>query len=175
MNGLENPGRRRLFRGKLTHKPALRFPWGISESVFTSQCNQCQDCLKSCEEKIIVTDEQGFPKIDFTKGECTFCQKCLQSCEQPLFKPMALIESNQENPWPAVLEINNKCLAKSEIYCQSCRDACETQAITFSYKNSSIPKPEINLDDCNQCGACISTCPQDSLVFTYINEAANAR
>lgn len=175
MNSLENPSRRRLFRGKLSQKSELRLPWIISESVFTSGCDQCQDCLKACETKIIVRDEQGFPKIDFTKGECTFCQQCINSCEKPLFKPMALIESHQEAPWPAELGINNKCLAKSEIYCRSCQDVCETQAITFSYNNSRIAQPDINLADCSQCGACISTCPQDSISFTFISEAADAR
>ncbi|WDD99996.1 ferredoxin-type protein NapF [Thalassomonas actiniarum] len=175
MNRLENPARRRLFRGKLSHKPEQRLPWIISEAVFTSGCDQCQDCIKSCETQIIVLDEQGFPKIDFSKGECTFCQQCIQSCEKPLFKPQAQIDSGLETPWPVTLGINNKCLAKNEIYCRSCQDVCETRAITFRYQDTSIAKPELNLDDCTQCGACIATCPQDSLSFTFISEAANAR
>jgi len=175
MDRLENPARRRLFRGKLTHKPELRLPWVIDEAVFTRGCDQCLDCITSCETQIIVRDEQGFPKIDFSKGECTFCQQCISSCEKPLFKPQALRDPEQDTPWPVSLDINNKCLAKNEIYCRSCQDACETRAITFRYFDTSIAKPELNLADCTQCGACIATCPQDSLSFTFISEAANAQ
>ena len=175
MNRLENPARRRLFRGKLNQKPELRLPWIINEAVFTSGCDQFQDCIKACETQIIVRDDLGFPKIDFSKGECTFCQLCIQSCEKPLFKPQALIDARREEPWPAELGINNKCLAKNEIYCRSCQDVCETQAISFSYQETSIAKPEITLADCSQCGACVATCPQDSISFTFINEVANAR
>ena len=163
MESLENPSRRRLFRGKIQNKQVLRLPWVKSERVFTEQCTQCQNCIDVCDTKIIVKDEQGFPTIDFSLGECTFCQKCIQSCEQPLF----VEQINEKQPWPAILDINDKCLAKNNVYCQSCRDECEPNAIKFSYlvngETSVIPQPSINLDDCTQCGACISTCPQTAI------------
>ncbi len=167
MENLANPARRRLFRGKINSSPVLRLPWVISEQVFTEQCTQCENCIKACETQIIVKDERGFPKIDFSQGECTFCQKCQQSCEQPLF-----VEPNEnKTPWPIALNISDKCLAKNNIYCQSCRDECEPNAIKFSYlvngKASVIPQPEIKLDDCTQCGACISSCPQTAITLLF--------
>jgi ferredoxin-type protein NapF len=169
MEKLANPSRRRLFKGKLQKEKVLRLPWVISDQVFTDQCTQCGDCIAVCETQIIVKDTLGFPKVDFSRGECTFCQKCLNQCEEPLF----LKEKTDINPWPATIDINDKCLAKNNIYCQSCRDECEPNAIKFSYivngETSVIPQPSINLDDCTQCGACISSCPQ-SAIQALINE-----
>lgn len=154
----------------------MRLPWVINEAVFTSGCTQCQDCISCCESNIIVKDEDGFPKIDFSQGECTFCDKCVEVCQQPLFSgtfsEMQSIESNNseqsnKKAWPATLEISSKCLAKNNIYCQSCRDECETNVIKFSYLDSSIPQPSLNDLDCNQCGACIKTCPQSAIAFNF--------
>ena len=158
----------------------MRLPWVINEAVFTSGCSQCQDCINSCESNIIVKDEGGFPKIDFSLGECTFCNKCIEVCKQPLFSStfpdIKSIEANatedkaltdNKKAWPVTLEISDKCLAKNNIYCQSCRDECETSVIKFSYLDSSTPQPSLNDLDCTQCGACIKTCPQDALAFTF--------
>jgi len=179
---LADPSRRRLFRGRVKTQKVMRLPWVINEAVFTSGCTQCQDCIKSCESNIIVKDEDGFPKIDFNQGECTFCNKCIEVCEQPLFSGLFpkdsieelaevitedLSKENNDKAWPATLEINDKCLAKNNIYCQSCRDECETSVIKFNYLNSSIPQPSITEVDCSQCGACISVCPQSAIAFNF--------
>ncbi|GHE87214.1 ferredoxin-type protein NapF [Thalassotalea profundi] len=163
-NKLENPSRRRLFRGKVTPPtPSLRLPWIKNEDHFLSNCTQCGDCIEACETNIIIKDDAGFPAIDFSNNECTFCDKCHASCQQPLFVDKHDIKTNNPLPWPAQLEINNQCLAENNIFCQSCQDVCETSAIVFDFKKSSIPTPTINLADCTQCGACISTCPQDAI------------
>lgn len=167
---LADPSRRRFFRGRVKTKHELRLPWVINEAVFTSGCTQCQDCISSCESNIIVKDEDGFPKINFSLGECTFCNKCIESCEQPLFSGVFTEENtlnNNDKAWPVTLEISDKCLAKNNIYCQSCRDECETNVIKFNYLDSSIPQPSLNDLDCNQCGACIKSCPQDAIAFNF--------
>ena len=175
MEKLADPSRRRFFRGRVKNKQVMRLPWVINEAVFTSGCTQCQDCISSCESNIIVKDEDGYPKIDFNLGECSFCNKCIEACEQPLFSG-AFTEENRinksEKAWPVTLEISDKCLAKNNIYCQSCRDECETSVIKFNYLNSSIPQPSLDNIDCNQCGACIKSCPQDAIAFTF-NSTAN--
>lgn len=162
----------------------MRLPWVVNETVFTSGCTQCQDCINSCETNIIIKDEDGFPKVDFNLGECTFCNKCIDACEQPLFSGAfsevgnidnksnhnnveTSILSQNKKAWPVTLEISDKCLAKNNIYCQSCRDECETNVIKFNYLDSSIPQPSLNDLDCSQCGACIKSCPQDALAFNF--------
>jgi len=163
---LENPSRRRLFRGKIAQQaPAMRLPWIKSESHFTENCTQCTECIKVCETKIIQQDDLGFPKVDFSQDECTFCGKCQEVCQQPLFIDLAERETNLLSPWPATLSINDKCFAKNSIFCQSCQDVCDTRAISFSFTSSSIAEPSVKLSDCSQCGACISTCPQDAISF----------
>ncbi len=170
MEKLADPSRRRLFRGRVKTQQVMRLPWVINEAVFTSGCTQCQDCIQSCETNIIVKDEDGFPKIDFSLGECTFCNKCIEACQQPLFSGVFTEENtinNSEKAWPVTLEISDKCLAKNNIYCQSCRDECETSVIKFNYLDSSIPQPSLDEVDCSQCGACISICPQSAIAFNF--------
>lgn len=174
---LADPSRRRFFRGRVKTKQEMRLPWVINEAVFTSGCTQCQDCLSSCETNIIVKDEDGFPKVDFSLGECSFCNKCIEVCEQPLFSGLFADSDTLDNKakaWPVTLEISDKCLAKNNIYCQSCRDECETSVIKFSYLDSSIPQPSVNILDCTQCGACIKVCPQDAIAFTFDSISTNS-
>jgi ferredoxin-type protein NapF len=172
---LADPSKRRLFKGRVKVEQVLPLPWSVNDNAFTQGCTQCSECISACETNIIVKDDQGFPKVDFTLGECTFCDKCIDACEQPLFTGSfternslnSLVEAHSR-AWPATLNISDKCLAKNNIYCQSCRDECEPNAIKFIYLESSIPQPKINETDCSQCGACISTCPQDALAFNFI-------
>lgn len=165
MEKLANPARRRLFKGHYRADDTLRLPWVINEQVFIDGCTQCAQCIDVCESQILIKDDFGYPKIDFSQGqqECTFCEKCLTSCKEPLFKT-----SRNDSPWPVTLQISNKCLALSSIYCQSCADICQSGAITFGYHQSAIPEPQVDLDSCNQCGACLATCPQDAIKLTRI-------
>jgi ferredoxin-type protein NapF len=78
-----------------------------------------------------------------------------------------------QSPWPAQLSIQSNCLAQNEIYCQSCRDACEFEAIEFAFTHSSIPKPSIKAQDCTQCGACIASCPQNAIELTLDDHNGN--
>jgi len=160
MEKVENLGRRNLFRGRVSKENVLRLPWVISEEVFTSNCDQCQDCISVCETNIITRDSNGYPKVDFSKGECTFCNKCNEVCEKPLFH-----QNKESNPWPATISLLDKCLAKNQVFCQSCQDVCETRAIKFGFVDTSIPQPNLNLDDCTSCGACIEVCPQSAIQF----------
>ncbi|WP_371188691.1 ferredoxin-type protein NapF [Thalassotalea maritima] len=150
--------RRNFFRGKkMLSTPNFRLPWVLNEAIFLQGCTQCGDCISSCPEKIISKDDDGFPKIDFFQGECTFCQRCVDVCQQPLFTA-----PSETTPWQGHLNIKDNCLASNNILCQSCQDSCEQQAISFVYR-SAIPTPEINQDNCNACGACISVCPSQSI------------
>jgi ferredoxin-type protein NapF len=161
--------RRNFFRvKKVVASDMIRLPWSLDEQHFIENCTQCGNCLSACEEQIIIKGDGGFPTIDFTKGECTFCQKCVESCQLPLFA-----ENLAEQPWRLVknesstanlaIEIKDNCLAMNQVFCRSCQDSCEVEAISFQYHNSSIPQPIINSNDCNGCGACVSVCPQTSI------------
>lgn len=156
--------RRNFFRGKKTSTPpAIRLPWVISEQHFIDGCTQCGDCVKSCEENIIINGDGGFPQIDFSKGECSFCHDCIDVCKQPLFIGE---KHNNQNAWQLDIKINSSCLAMNQIVCQSCQDICEPEAISFKYLHSKTPQPQIELEQCTNCGACVSICPQTAIELT---------
>ena len=160
--------RRNFFTAKkLAAKPAIRLPWVISENIFTDNCTQCSECISACPESIIAKGDGGFPEIRFEQGECTFCQKCVQSCSEPLF-----IEDLTQPAWHLAIEIKPNCLAINHIYCQSCQDSCEFEAIQFKYLSSSVPQPKISIADCNGCGACVSVCPQSAIELSTPNSAS---
>ncbi|MFT5657193.1 MAG: ferredoxin-type protein NapF [Gammaproteobacteria bacterium] len=141
----------------------------MSDAIFTENCTQCDRCIDACETKILTRDNEGFPVVDFDKGECTFCTACHQVCDQSNNLLQPADARHALKPWSLVLSISAECLAKNKVFCQSCRDVCESNAIDFSYflagKTNSIPQPTINADDCTQCGACIAGCPQSAIAF----------
>ncbi|WP_068545983.1 ferredoxin-type protein NapF [Thalassotalea crassostreae] len=160
--------KRNFLRGrKLPKKVEIRLPWIKSEQAFIDGCTQCGDCISDCAQNIIIKADDGFPKVDFSIDECTFCEKCIDSCEQDLF-----VEAKQHSAWPAHLNIKDDCLAKQQIYCQSCKDVCEPRAIAFKFIDNAIPKPVIDQDACTSCGACISVCPSNSTELV-LKEAFN--
>lgn len=165
MQTVENPSRRRLFRGQISApSPKIRLPYTVEAQLFTSLCTQCNKCYSACETKVIVKDEFGFPHIDFSIDECTLCGQCEQVCDQPLFLAQEIRDVNA--PFNANININDKCLATNQIFCQSCQDVCDSQAISFQYIDSPIPVANINNEQCNTCGACVSTCPQNAIVIS---------
>ncbi len=165
MTSIVNHQRRNFLTGRTSSVPhPLRLPWVVDEQLFTQQCTRCNDCIKACEEKIIVLGSGSYPEIDFSLGECTFCQNCLEVCQQDFFK------SDKTQPaWESQLAIRDNCLAKNKIFCQSCHDVCEYQAIKFTYRQSAIPEPQINFDSCTGCGACVSSCPNQSIQLSLVS------
>ena len=169
MEKLESPSRRRLFRGEVKTPKALRLPWVTGEADFIDKCTQCYKCIEACETTIISLDKEGFPVIDFEEGECTFCTQCHEVCDQPLFFHRLSDGEYPFKPWQFDLSISDQCLAKNNVVCQSCLDVCEPAAIEFSYERDgkvcSIPQPRLTVDDCTQCGACITSCPQSAIAL----------
>ncbi|MBL8525401.1 MAG: 4Fe-4S binding protein [Betaproteobacteria bacterium] len=67
-----------------------------------------------------------------------------------------------EMPAPSVA-VAQHCLALSGVYCDSCRDACETGALRFTPQLGAVPKPALDTNLCTQCGECARLCPQDAI------------
>ncbi|BFM12527.1 ferredoxin-type protein NapF [Simiduia litorea] len=145
--------RRQLIRGAKT-QAAPSLPW-TDQVKIVDACTRCGDCISACEESIIIKADGGFPRIDFNLGGCTGCEKCLDVCEAPIFG------AANGSLWPTTIAINSQCLTHSGVYCQSCRDSCDRNAISFS--RASIPSPQLDTDACNSCGACISVCPTEAI------------
>ncbi|EIJ69010.1 ferredoxin-type protein NapF [Pasteurella bettyae] len=139
----------------------VRPPWAVAEEQFITSCTRCGDCIHVCETKILVKGAGDYPEIQFSHGECTFCMKCVEVCQQPIFRPRA------ESAWKHKIEIQSGCLALNHVECRTCEDNCESRAIRFKRQLGGIATPEVQLDNCNGCGACISVCPVQAIKLYY--------
>ena len=155
-----NASKRNLFKPSKSTIVADLLPWINESSLFIEHCTQCGDCLDVCPEKIVVKGDGGYPSIDFNQGECTFCGKCADICKEPIFV------STQLQPWLKKAQINSSCLIHQHVYCRSCADSCEVEALSFQLGGSKVP--QINLDLCTGCGACFSPCPTQAIEIKEI-------
>ncbi|RTZ17370.1 ferredoxin-type protein NapF [Vibrio aquaticus] len=149
--------KRRFFSKRTVDDTTIRLPWLANASKFTEQCTRCGKCAESCETNIIIHGDGGFPQVDFNKGECTFCYGCANACPESLF------DKEENNPWEAKATILESCLATQNVECRSCGDMCDTMAIQFKLEIGKVAQPNLNLDECTGCGACVAVCPTSSI------------
>ncbi|HWA48854.1 MAG TPA: ferredoxin-type protein NapF [Dongiaceae bacterium] len=150
--------RRRAFLG-LHAQPvvarAIRPPWTTDESL--AACTGCGACVAACPERILRLDPAGLPKVDFSAGACTFCGDCAKSCTAPVF------DLARSPAWQVRISISDRCLPKSGVLCESCRDICLDGAIGFARAPGRAPVPLISDSACTGCGACVSVCPAGAI------------
>ena len=149
--------RRRLFTRNAASNETLHLPWLKTPNFFTDLCSQCGECLKACEENIIIKGDGGFPQVNFSISECTFCYQCADVC------PAHLFTAKDEPAWQAKAKINDQCLAQQNVECRSCGEMCETIAIRFHLEVGRVAQPTVNTELCNGCGACVSVCPTSAI------------
>ena len=142
----------------MTSSP-VRPPGAICEPEFTDGCTACDKCISACPEGIIISGSGGFPEVDFHRGECTFCCECVSACTE------SVLNSEIQPLWQLRLRVEDRCLAKRSVICQTCADICDQNAIQFRPRINILATPEINYQDCNGCGACVSACPEDALLL----------
>lgn len=154
---MTHPSRRRAFlRGQFSQAPVvLRPPWAVAEATFSSRCTRCGDCLTACSEKVLVAGDGGYPEINFVLGECTFCADCVAACSAG-----ALQAQEGALPWSYKLNIGDGCLAQQQVDCRVCAEVCPLPGvIRFRPRLGGAPVPEVTLERCNGCGACVAPCP----------------
>lgn len=150
--------RRRWLKGGLAPaRPSNCLPWSVDWLSFTADCTRCGDCLRACPEQIIVQGDGGYPVLLFSQGECSFCGACADSCPQALFVDRELA------PWQQLATFGDACLAMQGVYCRSCQDVCEANAIKFTPRPGGISRPELVGDLCSGCGACVAPCPVQTI------------
>ncbi len=164
-----NPQKRQLFRSLANiEETFVRPPWAVSEYKFVSKCTSCNKCLDVCNESIIVLDSRLQPVIDFEKGECTFCGDCADVCESGAIDPLL-----NSLPWSHKVGFSDKCLSDNNSYCRSCGEVCGQEAIFFKLESGAIARPQLDLNLCNGCGACVSICPTKAIeIFVTSEEVA---
>ena len=137
----------------------VRPPYGLSESLFQSECPACEShaCVTSCEEKILYIGADGTAQLSFASSGCTFCDACAQACESGV---LDLLHSPYQEHIAAEFSINIQgCVAHNSVICFSCKEPCIDDAILFN----GMFNPVIDMNLCTGCGFCISVCPVDAI------------
>jgi ferredoxin-type protein NapF len=142
----------------------VRPPYGLNESFFQSECVTCESkaCVASCDEEIIVLQDDGTPMLNFAKSGCTFCEDCASVCEANVLSLENVHTSEKLN---AKFVISTKgCVAHNGVICFSCKEPCIDDAILFN----GMFNPVIDMDKCTGCGFCLSRCPTLAIDFSVI-------
>lgn len=161
--------RRAFVRGRAARSAVagLRPPWALPELAFQRACTRCDDCIRVCPTHVLVRGEGGFPTVNFSQGECTFCGDCVRAC-----RPGALRVEDGGAAWHYRARINEACLAKGNVECRICGEACGVGAIRFRLRVGGVPLPELDVAACTGCGACVAPCPAQAIsVMQDVEEA----
>lgn len=140
----------------------VRPPYGLNESFFQSECVACESkaCVASCDEQIIVIQDDGTPMLSFVKSGCTFCEECANACEVNV---LSLEHTHTSEKLNAIFRISTEgCVAHNGVICFSCKEPCIDDAILFN----GMFNPVIDMDKCTGCGFCLGRCPTLAIDFT---------
>jgi len=164
-----NAFRKPLDQNKENSPFVVRPPYGLNESLFQSECVACESkaCVASCDEQIIRIQEDGTPKLDFSKSGCTFCEECANVCEPGVLNVDNLHTSEQLN---ATFRISTEgCVAHHGVICFSCKEPCIDDAILFN----GMFNPVIDTEKCTSCGFCLGRCPTQAIDYSAIAMATD--
>ena len=153
--------RRQFLRGNVTGRSiAVRPPWALMESEFIDRCDQCAECIAACPTKLIQPGTDGFPQLNFAKGECDFCIACARACGTGA---LAYRADPQQAIWTLAANIDVDCIAYRGVVCRSCGEHCEAAAIRFVPVVGRGSLPRLDIERCTGCGACVSVCPVNAI------------
>ncbi|MDO5622103.1 MAG: ferredoxin-type protein NapF [Paracoccus sp. (in: a-proteobacteria)] len=152
-------GRRNFLRGRFQRldRDVMRPPQAVA--TMADLCNGCGECIVACPQRIIRFDEDRRPVVDLTRGECTFCGDCARACPSGALDPEAPVD------WPWRATVSDGCLSMQGVFCRTCEDACEPDAIRFRLATGGRSMPAIDFGQCTGCGACASICPSLAIGF----------
>lgn len=167
-----DPRRRALLRGRIVdvtapHAPAVqRPPWALHEEAFTARCVRCHACVDACPRHVIRAGDGGFPAMEFFRQGCDFCAgepACEGACE-----PQALNRAARQQAWPDwKIAVSDQCLARRQVECRSCGDACDARAIRFKPAPGGIAQMQLDRAACTGCGECVGVCPVGAVRMTH--------
>ncbi len=139
---------------KQEKEKVIRPPYFQDESIFFSNCTNCDGaCSSVCEENIIQIQEDKTPILVFTQSGCSYCDECAKACKYGVLK----VENKHQIDVKIKIDVKT-CLSWNQTMCFSCKDPCLDNAIDFL----AMFKPHIN-ENCTSCGFCIKYCPSGAI------------
>ena len=137
----------------------LRPPYNRDRELFDKECIECEgkECIKACDENIILIEANKTPILNFSKSGCTFCQDCADACSRGVL----VIDETTKKIDATFLIKKESCMAHNGSICFSCKEPCLEDAILFK----GMFEPIIDMELCTSCGFCISRCPTNAIEF----------
>lgn len=140
--------------------PQFRPPWSLPEQMFLVLCTGCGGCRDECPRGLLQKGADGFPVIDFTQGSCDFCGECVGACARGALTHR--FHGVTWGPWRLKAQVVGDCLSDHGVVCRQCVDHCRAHAIHMTI-GIDTGMPSIDVQLCNGCGACFSSCPADAI------------
>ena len=130
-------------------------PYCSSADKAVESCPDCaKPCIAECPENIIYLGKGDLPRLNFAQAGCTYCKKCAEACPHDV-----LSVSNPAKIGANVAINEDDCLAWNKVICNSCKDACDENAIVYD----GMKNPRIDISVCTRCGLCVKPCPVDAI------------
>jgi ferredoxin-type protein NapF len=148
-------------------RPPLRPPGSVDDPQFAGVCVRCGNCAQVCPSQVIRPDVSaggltGFlaPRLDFTRDYCREdCHGCNRVCPSGAIARLSLAEKRRQIIGLARLDVAT-CLMVLGRECNACVQTCPYQAIAVdSSVDPFSPRPHVDPNRCNGCGACETVCP----------------
>ena len=148
-----------FFRGITPAGPAfVRPPWSLPEAVFLALCTGCGGCRDECPRGLLQKDTRGLPFVDFSQGACDFCGECVDACARGALTRR--YHGASWGPWQLKARVSDACLGDQGVACRQCIEECHVHAI---HLGAGRCVPAIDVQRCNGCGACFTTCPSGAI------------
>jgi len=151
-----------LTGGRATTAPrpaGPRPPWAVAD--FAQRCDGCGACVTACPLRLIETDSDRRPAMNFNQGGCDFCGACARACPSG-----ALGQSGTPaTAWPHKAVVGAGCLAVKGVTCQVCADFCEPRALHLPLMVGGRRLPLIKTTTCTGCGGCVAPCPTHAITL----------
>jgi ferredoxin-type protein NapF len=145
----------------------LRPPGALPEPLFSGVCLRCGNCLRACPVNIIqslgirdvgaawITPTLSFER-DYCREDCVRCGAVCPSGALQSLTVASKVKTRLGKP-KVLMEL---CLLADERECSHCRRWCPYGAIRYVFSEEDyMLRPEVDLDNCNGCGACETHCP----------------